>query len=127
MFIVRLKTYLERWMKLAEAPQTYEALRDLFVKEQFLDSSSADLSTYLRERRLADLEEVARSAELFLTACKRQLSDRTRQGALLMSKTSLIFPRRKRSFVTFVGSLVTLPRIVGIKRLMLEDFVIVES
>ncbi|KAK3785621.1 hypothetical protein RRG08_015506 [Elysia crispata] len=53
MFIVRLKTYLERWMKLAEAPQTYEALRDLFVKEQFLDSSPADLSTYLRERRLA--------------------------------------------------------------------------
>ncbi|RUS69939.1 hypothetical protein EGW08_022295 [Elysia chlorotica] len=80
MFIVRLKTYLERWMKLAEAPQTYEALRDLFVKEQFLDSSPADLSTYLRERRLADLEEVARSAELFLTARKRQLSDRARQG-----------------------------------------------
>ncbi|KAK3781642.1 hypothetical protein RRG08_029305 [Elysia crispata] len=45
MFIVRLKRYLERWMKLAEAPQTYEALRDLFVKEQFLDSSPADLST----------------------------------------------------------------------------------
>ena len=80
MFIVHLKTYLERWMKLAEAPQTYEALRDLFVKEQFLDSSPADLSTYLRERRLADLEEVARSAELFLTARKRQLSDRARQG-----------------------------------------------
>ncbi|KAK3795059.1 hypothetical protein RRG08_026907 [Elysia crispata] len=66
MFIVRLKTYLERWMKLAEAPQTYEALRDLFVKEQFLDSSP--------------VEEVARSAELFLTARKRQLSDRARQG-----------------------------------------------
>ncbi|KAK3779702.1 hypothetical protein RRG08_013657 [Elysia crispata] len=33
MFIVRLKTYLERWMKLAEAPLTYEALRDLFVEE----------------------------------------------------------------------------------------------
>ncbi|KAK3753561.1 hypothetical protein RRG08_028616 [Elysia crispata] len=80
MFIVRLKTYLERWMKLAEAPQTYEALRDLFVKEQFLESSPADLFTYLRERRLADLEEVARSAELFLTARKRQLSDRARQG-----------------------------------------------
>ena len=28
MFIVRLKTDLERWMKLAEAQQIYEALRD---------------------------------------------------------------------------------------------------
>ena len=64
-------------MKLGEAPQTY----DLFVKEQFLDLSPADLSTYLRERRLADLEEVARSVELFLMASKRQLSDRVRQGA----------------------------------------------
>ena len=54
-FIVRTKTYLERWMKLAEAPRTYEALRDLFVKEQFLDSSQANLSTYPRERKLADL------------------------------------------------------------------------
>ncbi|KAK3765065.1 hypothetical protein RRG08_028489 [Elysia crispata] len=36
-FIVRPKTYLERWMKLAEAPQAYEALRNSFVKEQFLD------------------------------------------------------------------------------------------
>ena len=90
MFIVRLKTYLERWMKLAEAPQTYEALRDLFVKEQFLDSRPADLSTYLRERRLADLEEVARSAEVFLTARKRE------QGKVLrIGKTSLPFSRRK--------------------------------
>ena len=71
MFIVRLKTNFERWMK----PQTYEAFRDLFVIEQFLDSGPADLSTYLRERRLADLEEVARSAEMFLTARKRQLSE----------------------------------------------------
>ena len=67
MFIVRLKTYLERWVKLSEASQAYEALRDLFVKAQFINSSPADLSTYLRERKLADLEEVARSAELLLT------------------------------------------------------------
>ena len=28
MFIVRLKTYLEKWMKLSETPQTYDGLRD---------------------------------------------------------------------------------------------------
>ena len=95
MYIVRLKTYLERWMKLAEAPQTYEALRDLFVKEQFLDSNPADLSTYLRERRLADLEKVARSAELFLTARKRQLRDRARQGANNGQNKPPIFKKEK--------------------------------
>ena len=51
------------------------------MNKQFLGSSPADLSSYLRERKLADLEEVAKSAELFLTARKRHLSDRARQGA----------------------------------------------
>ena len=32
MFIVRLKTYLERWMKLAKAPHTYEALRLVYER-----------------------------------------------------------------------------------------------
>ena len=33
------------------------------------------MSTYLRERKLPTLDEVAQSADLFLTACKSQLSD----------------------------------------------------
>ena len=75
MFIVRLKTYLERCMKLSEKPQTYDGLRDLCIREQFLDSSPVDLSTYLRERKLPTLDEVAQSADLFLTARKRELSN----------------------------------------------------
>ena len=75
MFIVRLKTYLERWMKLSEIPQTYDGLRDLCIREQFLEASPVDLSTYLLERKLPTLDEVAQSVDLFLTARKRQLSD----------------------------------------------------
>ena len=75
MFIVRLKTYLERWMKLSETQQPYDGLGDLFIREQFLDVSPVDLSTYLRQRKLPTLDEVAQSAYLFLTACKRRLSD----------------------------------------------------
>ena len=67
----------------------------MFMKEQFLDSSPADLSTYPRERRLADLEEVARPAELFLTARKRQLSDRARQGANNMQNKPPIFKKEE--------------------------------
>ena len=75
MFIVRLKTYLERWMKLSETPQTNDGLRDLCIREQFLDASPVDLSTYLRERQLTTLDKVTQSTDLFLTARKRQLSD----------------------------------------------------
>ena len=72
MFIVRLKTYLERWMKLSEMLQTYCGLKDLFIREQFLDVSPVDLSTYLHERKLPTMDEAAQSADLFLTARKRQ-------------------------------------------------------
>ena len=75
MFTVRLKMYVERWMKLSETPQTYDGLRDLCIREQFLDASPVDLSTYLRERKLPTPDEVAQSADLFLTARKRQLND----------------------------------------------------
>ena len=75
MFIVCLKTYLERWMKLSETPQTCDGLRDLCMREQFLDASPVDLSTYRRERKSPTLGKVAQSAELFLTARKRRLSD----------------------------------------------------
>ena len=76
MFIVRLKTHLERWMKMSDTPQTYDRLRDLCIRGHFLDASPVDLSTYLRERRkFPTLDEVAQSADLFLTARKRQLSD----------------------------------------------------
>ena len=74
-FIVRLKTHLERWMKLSETPQTYDGLRDLCIRETFLDACPVDLSTYLRERKLPTLDDVAQSADLSLTAWQKQLSD----------------------------------------------------
>ncbi|RUS73668.1 hypothetical protein EGW08_018574 [Elysia chlorotica] len=52
MFAVRLKAYLERWVKLSETEQTYDSLRDSFVREQFMDASPTDLSIHLREKRL---------------------------------------------------------------------------
>ena len=58
-------------MKLSETPQTYDGLRDLCIRGHFLNASPVDLSTYLRERKLPTLDEVAQSADLFLTARKR--------------------------------------------------------
>ena len=75
MFIVHLKIYLERGMVLSETPQTYDELRDLCIRKQFLDKSPFDLSTYLLERKLPTMDDVAQSADLFLTTRKRKLSN----------------------------------------------------
>jgi len=74
MFVTRLKTYLERWIDLAKIDKEYSELRDLFVKEQFMDACPKDLATHLREKRSKTLDNVAEEAESFLVARRRQLS-----------------------------------------------------
>ena len=49
-YAARLENYLHRWMELSESPQTFEGLKDLILREQFISSSSKSLATFLRER-----------------------------------------------------------------------------
>ena len=72
-FTARLNRYLSRWIELSKTEKSYEGVRDLFIKEQFLNSCPVDLSIYLRERDLESLEELSQSAEQFLVARGKNL------------------------------------------------------
>ncbi|GFN95530.1 reverse transcriptase [Plakobranchus ocellatus] len=43
MFRVRIKIYLSRWVELLDTKQTYEDVRDLFVRKQLMDACPEDL------------------------------------------------------------------------------------
>ncbi|GFR81475.1 hypothetical protein ElyMa_004070400 [Elysia marginata] len=75
MFIVRISTYLDRWIEL---PRT-EKLKDLIVREQFTYACPEDLATSLRKKDLAALERIAKEADLFLQARHRKLCDQPRR------------------------------------------------
>ncbi|GFO42458.1 gypsy retrotransposon integrase-like protein 1 [Plakobranchus ocellatus] len=77
MFIVRIVTYLDRWIELSKTDKSYEKLMDLIVREQFMDACPEDLATSLREKDLSTLERVAKVADLFLKA--RKLCDQPRK------------------------------------------------
>jgi len=49
-FVTRIEGYLDRWIKLAGIDKTFEGLKDLVVREQFLAVCDDRLTTYLRER-----------------------------------------------------------------------------
>ena len=49
-FIVRLDTYLVRWLELLNTERSFEGLKELIVKEQFIVSSPKELAIHLRER-----------------------------------------------------------------------------
>ncbi|GFN91294.1 hypothetical protein PoB_001780000 [Plakobranchus ocellatus] len=79
MFIVRIVTYLDRWIELSRTDKSYEKPKDLIVREQFMDACPEDLATSLRERDLPTLERVAKEADLFLRARNGKLCDQSRK------------------------------------------------
>ncbi|XP_066263283.1 uncharacterized protein [Branchiostoma lanceolatum] len=95
-FLVRINSYLERWVELSDATKHYEDLRDMFVREQFMETCSPDLAVHLRERAPKDLKEMAQMAENFLMAHKRELSAR---GESTVRENPRYLPTGRRCFV----------------------------
>ena len=69
-FIVRLDRYLLQWLELSEC--TF-GLKDLIVKEQFIDSCPKDLAIHLGERAPETLAKIAKIADQYLEAHGKHL------------------------------------------------------
>jgi len=67
-FIARLESYLMRWIELANVEKDFEGIRNLVIKEQYLEICSVQLAVFLRERKPTDLEQLAKLAEQYLEA-----------------------------------------------------------
>lgn len=67
-FLARLENYLMRWIELANVEKDFEGLKNLVVREQYLESCSVQLAIFLRERKPKDLDELASIAEQYLEA-----------------------------------------------------------
>ena len=74
-FIFRISTYLNQWVKFSNSEQTYQGIKNLIVKEQFINSCPQDLSIYLQERAPSTIEELSKLSEKYLIAHKRTLAD----------------------------------------------------
>ena len=72
-FIVRLDRYLLRWLELSDTERTFDGLKDLIVKEQFIDSCPKDLAIHLRERAPETLAKIAKIADQYLEAHGKHL------------------------------------------------------
>lgn len=81
-FAARLAGYFDRWIEIAGAERTFEALRDRVLVEQFLLTCSNRLSVFLRERDCQTLDEVASKADLFLEAQTQTGASKTKTDEL---------------------------------------------
>ncbi len=67
-FVVRLDDYLLRWMDLAKVSKDFEGLKDLVLREQFMQASSKPLQIFLKERKVESVKEMAELAEQYQEA-----------------------------------------------------------
>ena len=72
-FIVRLEMYLLRWLDLSKTDRSFEGLKDLIVKEQFIESCPKELAVHLRERAPETLAQIAKIADQYLEAHGKHL------------------------------------------------------
>ncbi|GFN82371.1 5' exonuclease apollo [Plakobranchus ocellatus] len=59
--------------------KSYEKLKDLIVREQFMDAFPEDLAMSLREKDLPTFKRIAKEADLFLKARNRKLCNQPRK------------------------------------------------
>ena len=86
-FIVRLDRYLLRWLELSNTERSFEGLKDLIVKEQFIDSCPKELAIHLRERAPETLVQIAKIADQYLEAHGKHLfSPASRKPVVLPQK-----------------------------------------
>ena len=67
-FIVRLKNYFTKWVKLAKVEESFDGVVELMVREQFTKACPKELSVYLNERSPKTLDELATWTDQYLTA-----------------------------------------------------------
>ena len=72
-FIVRLKNYLTKWVKLAKVEEPFDRVVELMVREQFTTASPKELLVYLNERSPKTLDELVTWAEQYLMAHIKKL------------------------------------------------------
>ena len=65
-FIVRLKNYLTKWVKLAKVEESFDGVVELMVREQFTNECPKKLSVYLNEKSPKTLDELVTWAEQYL-------------------------------------------------------------
>jgi hypothetical protein len=67
-FFARLDNYNLKWLRLAGAHKNFEALKDLILRGQFMNSCGKSLTMFLKERHPKSVAEMASLANQFIKA-----------------------------------------------------------
>ena len=67
-YIIRMRGYVSKWLNLAGFKRDFEGLEQIILMEQFHNSCSKDLSTFVQEQKPENLNEIAKVADRYIEA-----------------------------------------------------------
>ena len=67
-FAVRLENYFCRWLDLASTKRSFDGVKDLLLREQFINGCGKELALFLKERMPRNIEEMTKLAEQYVEA-----------------------------------------------------------
>ena len=67
-FVARITRYLDRWTEMSEVNETFDDLKDLLVREQFIQSCAPSMAVFLKERAPKNVQELTQFAEQYIEA-----------------------------------------------------------
>ena len=91
-FIIRLRSYVDKWIEMSGRQKTFTDVVELFLIEQFYTTCSKDMETFIKERKPKGLKEVIEIADCFVEArsgCRVGLVGHTPLNPLLLSASRL--------------------------------------
>ena len=78
-FVARLQRYFNRWADMSGCVKEYKDLANLLIREQFVNTCSAEMALFLRERVPKNISEMVKLAEHYLEAHGMSLQECQKQ------------------------------------------------
>ncbi len=95
-FYARIDGYLDRWVELSETEKSYQGLKELINKEQFISRCQQDLAIYLKEVAPRDHSEMTKHAQQFLNAHGKQLARKKNRVGINSESTAGLVSRNTK-------------------------------
>jgi len=67
-FLTQIDNYLQRWIELAKADKTYDGLKTLMVREQYMSICSQEMAMHLKEGKPKTMHELGEKAKNYVEA-----------------------------------------------------------
>ena len=79
-YYARIERLFTKWIEMAKIEKSFDSLCNLVIREQFLRRTHAELTAYLREKKITEKNEFVKAAQRYIDAHGGSITDKVKQN-----------------------------------------------